>query len=114
MTALRIVAELMEGAESGALKARVQDLEQHLAQAQAKPRFAAKEIDRMRAYKEFGSMTYAQIAKFFDGATADDIREAITGKPRRPAAIRLPRALEPAKIAHEQPIADVPAIQAAE
>jgi hypothetical protein len=110
-TALRIVVELMDGIESGALKARVQDLEQHLAKMseQPEPRFTAKQVARMRTYKEFGSMSYAKIATFFDGATADDIREAITGKPRRPAATRLPRAQEPARIAHEQPIEDAPA-----
>jgi hypothetical protein len=114
-TALRIVVELVDGTESGALKARVQDLEEHLAQAQAKPRFTLKEIDRMRTYKEFGSMSYAKIAKYFAGATADDIREAMTGKARRSPAIRLPGAHEPAlQITHEQPTDDVPAIQAAE
>jgi hypothetical protein len=113
-TALRIVVELVDGLESGALKARVQDLEQHLAKMSEHPKFSAKQVARMRTYKEFGSMSYTQIATFFDGATAEDIREAITGKPRRAAAIRLPRAQEPARIAHEQPAEDVPAIQAAE
>jgi hypothetical protein len=91
-TALRIVVELMDGVQSGALKARVQDLEQHLAKMseQPEPRFTKKQVARIRTYREFGSMSYTQIAEFFDGSTAGDIREAITGKPRRAAAIRLP------------------------
>ncbi len=59
-------------------------------------------------------MSYAKIATFFDGTTADDIRAAITGKPRRSTAIRLPHAREPVRIDHKPPVEDIPAIQAAE
>ncbi len=109
-TVITTAAELLDAMENGVLRERVAELERQIADAQAKigepeTRFSARDIANMRTLREYGSYSYAQLARHY-GATVDEIKAALLGKWRREARALPPGPKVRVRIPHAQPEAE--------